>query len=244
MLEGKVAIVTGAGRGIGKEIVTRFVKRGARVVVADLFNAVETAREIGNEDNVLGFEVDLSNVKDIYGMVEIAMKNFGRIDILVNNAGICPTTSLEKITEDEWDKVLAVNLKAPFFCVQAVAEIMKRQRYGRIINISSLAGRAGGIATGCHYAASKAGIIGLTKTLARLLAPYNITVNAIAPGPIATEMTKAFSDDDRQKLVEAIPLKRFGEPWHVAEMVIYLASEAGEWITGATIDINGGIYMA
>ncbi|QGP92780.1 3-oxoacyl-[acyl-carrier-protein] reductase FabG [Neomoorella glycerini] len=244
MLAGRVAIITGSGRGIGREMAARFVNRGAKVVVADLYNAPETAREIGDAGQAIGITVDVSKVKSIQEMVEITLKTYGRIDILVNNAGICPTTPLDKITEEEWDQVLAVNLKSCFFCSQAVAEIMKGQQYGRIINISSFAGRAGGIAPGCHYSASKAGIIGLTKALARLLAPYNITVNAIAPGTMVSEMTRAFSEEKMEEILAAIPLGKLGQPWHVAEMAVYLASDAAEWITGATIDINGGMYMA
>ncbi|MGI9862450.1 3-oxoacyl-ACP reductase family protein [Moorella naiadis] len=244
MLAGKVAIITGAARGIGREMAARFVNQGARVVVADLYNAAETAGELSNETQTLGLTVDVAKVRSINEMVDITIKTFGKVDILVNNAGICPTTPLGEITEEEWDKVLAVNLKSAFFCTQAVAEVMKGQQYGRIINISSFAGRAGGIAPGCHYSASKAGIIGLTKALARILAPYNITVNAIAPGTLASEMTKNFPEAKMEEILAGIPLRKLGQPWYIAEMAVYLASEAAEWITGTTIDINGGMYMA
>lgn len=176
-------------------------------------------------------------------MIEKALRKFKRIDILVNNAGICETTPLEDLTEEQWDRMMEVNLKSAFLCSQAVLSVMKRQRFGRIINISSIAAKTGGLLVGTHYAVSKAGLICLTKCLAKILAPHGINVNAIAPGITETKMMEKFSLEQIEDVRKGIPLLRLGTPEDIAEMVTFLASEKAGFITGETININGGSLM-
>ena len=167
----------------------------------------------------------------------------GRIDILVNNAGVMRPASVEDTTEEEWERIMNVNLKGTFICSKAVMEVMKKQKYGKIVNIASASGKIGGVATGPHYSASKAGIICFTKTLARELAPYGINVNCVAPGPIDTPMFQLFSKETRESIIKRIPLGRIGEPRDVAEAVLFLVSDAAKYITGETLDVNGGFLM-
>jgi len=245
-LKGKVALVTGAGRGIGKATAILLAKEGANVVVndVDLQSAKETAddiRAVGCE--ALLVEADVSDRTEVVKMVETVIKNFTKIDILVNNAGIFSSVPLIDMTEDEWNKIMDVNLKGAFLCSQAVMKFMIEQRSGRIVNIASLAGKVGGIYAGAHYAASKAGVICLTKSLAKQLAQYNINVNAVAPALIETDMMKDWPEQVKETLLRQIPLGRFGTPDEVAETVLFLVSEGANYITGATIDINGGLLM-
>ena len=241
-LEGQVAIVTGGGGGIGKATCLAFAREGADIVIPEvnIANAEAAASEIhalGRKCEVI--ETDVSNGDSVRKMVRQTLNEFGRIDILVNNAGIFSYTRIDACTEEEWDRMMAVNLKGPFLCSQAVMETMKAQRSGRIINLGSLAGQVGGIVASAPYSASKAGVMCLTKSLARVLGEYGITVNSIAPGIAATEMAKNHPDMRAQ-----IPLGRVADASEVASAILFLASDEGRYLTGATLDVNGGIRMA
>lgn len=241
-LEGQVAIVTGGGGGIGKATCLAFAREGADIVIPEvnIANAEAAAAEIqalGRKCEVI--ETDVSNGDSVRAMVRQTLDAFGRVDILVNNAGIFSYTRIDACTEEEWDRMMAVNLKGPFLCSQAVMETMKAQRSGRIINLGSLAGQVGGIVASAPYSASKAGVMCLTKSLARVLGEYGITVNSIAPGVAATEMAKNHPDMRAQ-----IPLGRVADASEIASAILFLASEEGRYVTGATLDVNGGIRMA
>ena len=241
-LEGQVAIVTGGGGGIGKATCLAFAREGADIVIPEvnIANAEAAAAEIqalGRKCKVI--ETDVSNGDSVRAMVRQTLDAFGRVDILVNNAGIFSYTRIDACTEEEWDRMMAVNLKGPFLCSQAVMETMKSQRSGRIINLGSLAGQVGGIVASAPYSASKAGVMCLTKSLARVLGEYGITVNSIAPGVAATEMAKNHPDMRAQ-----IPLGRVADASEIASAILFLASEEGRYLTGATLDVNGGIRMA
>ena len=247
-LKDKTAIVTGAGRGIGKAVVTSYLGFGAKVLAADidekalvfLGDELESKIGAGMLDTI---RVDVSSIKGIKQMVETCIRRFGSIDILVNNAGILHSTSIEDITEEEWDKIMAVNLKSMFFFSQAVLPYMKNKRGGRIINMSSLAGRMGGYKNGLAYSASKAGSIGLSQGMARRVAEYGITVNAIAPGTTESDIIKQFSEEAKRQLRDIIPVGRLGRTVDIADLATFLASDMAGFITGAVIDINGGMYM-
>ena len=241
-LKGQVAIVTGGGGGIGKATCLTFAREGADIVIPEvnIANAEAAAAEIqalGRKCKVI--ETDVSNGESVRTMVRQTLEAFGRIDILVNNAGIFSYTRIDACTEEEWDRMMAVNLKGPFLCAQAVMEPMKTQRSGRIINLGSLAGQVGGIVASAPYSASKAGVMCLTKSLARVLGEYGITVNSIAPGVAATEMAKNHPD-----MTDQIPLGRVADASEIASAILFLASEEGRYLTGATLDVNGGIRMA
>lgn len=243
--DGKVAIITGAARGIGLEIARRMAQTGAAVALVDVAgdDALAAAAALNRQGfTAIGVGVDVSRREAVRQMVEAVAAQWGRIDILVNNAGICPMTPLYAIDETEWDRVLAINLKGPFLCAQAVAPLMQRQGAGKIINIASSAGQMGGLAVGLHYSASKAGILGLTKSLARLLAPA-IQVNAVAPGTTVSEMTAAWDADTLSAIVRTIPMQRLGQPTDVAAAVLFLASNEADFITGQTLSVNGGLWM-
>jgi 3-oxoacyl-[acyl-carrier protein] reductase len=237
----KVAIVTGAASGIGKSCALSFAEKGAKVVVVDLNKrgAEETNLEIQTKGGKAIFiKADVSKKEDVESIVNITENNFGGIDILVNCAGICQIRNIEDITEQEWDKVMSVNLKGTFLMCQSILKGMKKYKGGKIVNMASLAGEVGGIMVGVNYAASKAGIICLTKSLAKYAAPYNINVNSVSPGFISTEMTKDFGYNP-----DTIPLGRVGTPGEVSDVILFLCSDAARYITGANIDVNGGIYM-
>jgi 3-oxoacyl-[acyl-carrier protein] reductase len=237
----KVAIVTGAASGIGKSCALSFAEKGAKVVVVDLNKrgAEETNLEIQTKGGKAIFiKADVSKKEDVESIVNITENNFGGIDILVNCAGICQIRNIEDITEQEWDKVMSVNLKGTFLMCQSILKGMKKYKGGKIVNMASLAGEVGGILVGVNYAASKAGIICLTKSLAKYAAPYNINVNSVSPGFISTEMTKDFGYNP-----DTIPLGRVGTPGEVSDVILFLCSDAARYITGANIDVNGGIYM-
>ena len=242
-LEDKVAIVTGGNQGIGRATALRLAEAGAKVVVASR-NQVrnrQVAAEIEHlfQKEALPLAVDVSDRQAVETLVEAVVNKFGHVDILVNNAGICRLSQpFEELEDAAWDAVLDVNVKGVLHCVRAVIPFFKTQKVGKIVNVASLAGEVGGIATAADYVASKAAVIGLTKSLARYLGPYQVNVNAVAPGFIRTSMTAAMQID-----VGGIPLRSIGEPEDVAEAICFLASPRSRYITGTTLDVNGGLYM-
>ena len=242
----RVAIVTGGANGIGRECCLKLAESGVSVIIADIDYAAaeKTAKTITSSGgDAFPFYVDMANVSEIRSMAAFAIKQYGAIHILINNAGLLHTTAIEDITEEEWDKINSVNLKAVFFACQAVIPCFMENRCGKIINISSMAGRNGGFAVGLAYAASKAGVIGLTKGLAARLAQYQINVNAICPGTTRTPLWDGVPDEELRELERKIPLGRLGETTDIAGLVRYLCSDEASFITGATIDINGGMYI-
>jgi 3-oxoacyl-[acyl-carrier protein] reductase len=245
-LKDRVAIVTGAARGIGKAIALGFFREGARVALVD----VEGERLEILQDEIrrkggqaLSVPCDVSKASEVKRMIDEVQRVFGRIDILVNNAGIIRRGTIETVTEEDWDRVMAVNLKGPFNCSKAVVDIMKKQGYGKIVNVSSIAGKMGDITSAPGYGPSKAGLDALTKTLARQLAGYGIHVNGVAPHAIETEMSAEWPPEKRKAIVDAIPLNRLGKPEDVAEAALFLASDAAAFITGEILDVNGGFLM-
>lgn len=245
--EGKVAIVTGAAQGIGKAIVLALAAEGAKVVVNDInLNKAEAVatqiREMGQ--NAIAVQADVSKATEVNQMVEATLKEFGTIDILVNNAGVLRPTRLEEITEEEWDWVMATNVKGVFLCTKAVLPTMKTKRSGKIVNMASIAGRSTSTFGGAHYTASKAAVLGLTRHTAREVSLFNINVNSLSPGSINTEMVRGSSTPERLEAEAAkIPLGRLGTPEEVADLVLFLASDEASFMTGATVDINGGDLM-
>ena len=245
-LKNNIAIVTGAARGIGKAIALRFAREGAVVVVndLDLEKAQELVREVqSQEKQALAVRADVSNEKEVEEMVSKVYSKFRRIDILVNNAGIIKRGSTENHSYEDWDRVVAVNLRGTYNCSRAVIPIMKKQRCGKIVNISSVAGKVGDIASAPSYGSSKGGINTLTKSLARELAGYGICVNAVAPHAIETEMSSEWPDEKRKEIIAQIPLRRLGRPEEVAAAVLFLASDEASFITGEILDVNGGYLM-
>jgi 3-oxoacyl-[acyl-carrier protein] reductase len=244
LLTDKVALITGAGKGQGLATAEEFARRGAIVVSTDvdddlLADGLKSVQAI--DKRAVSYHLDVSKKDDWSNVVGEVMKEFGRIDILVNNAGYGQSKPFDKITEEEWDRLLDVNLKGAFFGCQIVGPIMREQQSGRIINFSSQAGKSGGILIGVHYSVSKAGMICMTKSIAAALAPYNVTVNAVAPGIVATDFLKSVPNPET--MMSKIPLGRFAEPIEVARAVSFLASEDASYITGEILDINGGILM-
>ncbi len=244
MLEGRVSIVTGGARGIGKAIAMELADAGSDIVIFDVLDeGVDTAREIEKKGRKAGFyKVDITDLDAVNSVVEKVLEEFGRIDILVNNAGITRDTLLMRMEESDFDLVVKVNLKGTFNCTKAVLKPMMKARWGRIINISSIIGLMGNVGQ-ANYAASKAGIIGFTKSVAKELGKRNITVNAVAPGFIRTPMTERLSDEVKEGYFKLIPLGRFGEPEDVAKVVRFLASDDAGYITGQVIQVDGGLLM-
>jgi 3-oxoacyl-[acyl-carrier protein] reductase len=244
-LTGKVALVTGAAQGIGKAVAMLLARNGANMVVSDinLEKVEETAKEIELiGPKTIAIKVDVSNLKEVEQMVETILEKFGKIDILVNNAGITRDKLILRMTEEDWDAVLNVNLKGTFHCTKAVVRHMAKQRSGKIVNIASVVGEMGN-ASQANYSASKAGVIGLTKTIAREFAQRGINVNAIAPGYIETPMTEVLPEKVKEELKRLIPMERLGKPEDVAEAVLFLVSEESNYVTGQVLNVNGGIYM-
>lgn len=244
LLEGKTALITGASRGIGKSIALKFAEEGANIAFTDLEEneqmkeVVKSIQDLGV--NVKGYPSDASDFDDTQNVVQNILKDFGQIDILVNNAGITQDTLLMRMTEDQWNKVLSVNLNSVFNFTKAVQRSMLKQKSGSIINMSSVVGVSGN-AGQANYAASKAGIIGFTKSVAKELGSRNITCNAIAPGFIITEMTGKLQEDVKKAWEEQIPLKRGGTPEEVANTAVFLASDLSNYVTGQVIHVCGGM---
>lgn len=245
-LLGRVAIVTGGARGIGRAIVNQLASLGANVVIGDMLLDVaqQSAEEISSStgNKVIAATVNVTDSKSATDLIDLTLKEFGKVDILVNNAGITRDTLILRMDEADWDAVLNVNLKGVFNCSKAVVRPMMKQRYGRIVNISSVSGQAGQ-AGQTNYSASKAGIIGFTKALAREVASRQITVNAIAPGFIPTALTIDLPEDLKQSILTATPAGRMGKPEEVAAAVAFLASEEAAYINGQVLAVDGGMAM-
>ncbi|MBA7621990.1 3-oxoacyl-[acyl-carrier-protein] reductase FabG [subsurface metagenome] len=240
-LSGKVAIVTGSARGIGREIALRLAEAGANIVISDIADAEPVAEEVkkmGRQS--LAVMTDVTSASDVAGLVEKAIEKFGRIDILVNNAGIARDQLLMRMSDEDWEAVLNVNLKSVFLCTRAVLRHMVKQRWGRIISISSIVGIVGNPGQ-ANYASSKAGVIGFTKTIAREVGSRGITANAIAPGFIVSRMTEQLSEEQKGEMLKRIPLGSLGTPRDVAEAVAFLASEEARYITAQVLGVDGGL---
>jgi len=245
-LKDKVALITGAGRGIGRAISLEFAKEGASVII-NYNKSKEGAEEVKNEIEKIGsrsitIKADVSKKEEIEEMVEKILDKFEKIDILVNNAGIISAAPLQELTEEDWNKIMGVNLKGVFLCSKLVSKIMIKQKKGKIINISSIYGSIFGGQYVMHYTASKAGVANLTKSLAQALAP-NIQVNSISPGNINTEMTRRAGDEFIKKVVEKTSLKRLGKPEEIAKAAVFLASDDSNFITGQNLVIDGGLSL-
>jgi acetoacetyl-CoA reductase len=244
-LEGKVAIVTGGSRGIGEQIAVQLAGRGADVAInyrSRESDAQAVAERIEAEGvRGLAIQADISKMEEARDLIKQVHREWGRVDILVNNAGITRDKSMKKLTDDDWKEVLDTNLGGVYATCSEVLPIMMEQGYGRIINITSFVGQAGNFGQ-ANYAASKGGIIAFTKTMAIEMAKYNITVNAIAPGFTETEMLSQVPQKIRDKILERVPMGRFGKPEEIARAVVFIAAE-GDYITGQQINVNGGVYM-
>ncbi|MDR1773449.1 MAG: 3-oxoacyl-[acyl-carrier-protein] reductase [Clostridioides sp.] len=245
-LSGKVALVTGGSRGIGKEIAIKLATFGADIAINYTSNE-DLAKDLQNQIQSLDrkcniYKCDVSNLEEVTQMVCDIVKEFGKIDILINNAGITKDALLIRMKEDDFDRVIDVNLKGTFNCIKSASKYMMKKRYGKIINMASVVGVIGN-AGQANYCASKAGIIGLTKSVARELATRNINVNAIAPGFIKTDMTDVLSDDLKEQMLSTIPKKEFGTPEDIANLAVFLASDMSNYITGQVINVDGGMVM-
>ncbi|MCI8669661.1 MAG: beta-ketoacyl-ACP reductase [Lachnospiraceae bacterium] len=245
MLENKIAIVTGASRGIGESIAIRFAKEGANVVVAsrNYAKCEEVVKKIIKQGGTaVSFAVDITDFEQTKAMVDFIIERYGRVDILVNNAGIKDDNFFEKMSCEQWMNVISTNLNGTFFCTKAVVNYMIEQQYGRIINIASIAGQKGA-RTQANYAASKAGIIGMTVTLSQELGLKGITVNAVSPGLVSTDMVENIPQKIKERNLKKIPLGRFGKPEEIASVVMMLASDDGAYCNGMICEVNGGICI-
>jgi len=241
-LAGKVALVTGAASGIGRACSSALVAEGAQVVLADLDgDGAERAKsELGA---TASSPLDVTDPDDVDALVAHADQTLGSLDVLVTCAGVFHATPFDEITPEEWDRVQAVNLRGTFLVCQAAVKAMLPRRKGRIVTVASLAGQVGGLAAGASYAASKAGVVALTKSIARFAGPFGITANCVNPGVIETPMIAAWPAEVRERTVEATPLGRTGTPEEVAAVVVWLASDAAAFVHGAHVDVNGGLHM-
>jgi len=244
-LKDRVALVTGGGRGIGRAVALKLAAAGASVVVNDI--SEETAGAVADEVKALGrpslaIAADVSSATDVTRLIETAIEKFGQIDILVNNAGIARDQLLLRMSEEDWDRVINIDLKSVFLCTKAALRHMLKARKGRIINMASIVGLVGNPGQ-ANYASAKAGVIGFTRSIAKEVASRSITVNAIAPGFIDTDMTKGLAEKQRQELMSSIPLGRLGTPEDVADAVAFLASDAAAYITGQVLAVDGGMTM-
>lgn len=242
-LTGQVALITGGSRGIGRSIAKVFGEAGAKVVIVarDSSRLADAAHQLQNGGlEVFELTADISDAGQASKVVIDVLAKYGQIDVLVNNAGVLQAGPITDFAAPDWDRMIAVNLNSAFYLCRSLAPAMMERRAGRIINISSITAETGGVSGSVQYSASKGGLLSFTKTLARDLAPYNITVNAICPGQIETDMG-TLSGDARRRVIDMIPLKRFGTPDDIAYCALFLASNAASYITGATIDVNGGV---
>ena len=245
-LKDQVAVVTGGAQGIGRAICHTLAASGAVVVVADLNleGAQHAAADISRTGaRAIAARVDVAEESSVRSLYELVMRDARRLDILVNNAGICRAIPILDIDVAEWDRVLAVNLRGTFLMSREAFRLMKEQRRGKIISLASAAAKVGGLTAGAHYSASKAGVICFTKSLALQAAPFKINVNAVCPGPTATEMTEAWGDETNRAFAEKIPWKEYGQPQDIADAVAFLASSRARYITGEILDVNGGFVM-
>jgi 3-oxoacyl-[acyl-carrier protein] reductase len=245
-LSGSVAIITGAGGAIGGATARLFAREGARVVLADVRKEgiEEIARQVAASGGKAScVTLDVSDEKDVVALVRSTLDTCGTLDILVNNAAISMTTPILDIDAADWDRVLAVNLRSVFLLSREAFRVMKTRRKGKIISMASASAKIGGLVVGAHYAASKAGVICFTKSLALQAAPFGINVNAVCPGPTRTPMTDAWGEKANEEFAAKIPFKRYGEPEEIAEAILFLASERSRYITGEIIDVNGGLIM-
>lgn len=245
-LKSKVALVTGGSRGIGREIALELAKTGVDIAITYV-NNLEKASIVIEEIisygvRAIAIQANVSIEEDVTNMIKTIEKELGSVDILVNNAGVTKDNLLIRMKEDEWDEVMNVNLKGTFLCTKAVSRSMMKKRYGKIINITSVVGIMGNAGQG-NYSASKAGVIGFTKSMAKELASRGIRVNAIAPGFIETDMTESLNDEIKEAMINAIPLNSFGSPKDIANVVIFLASENSDYITGQVISVDGGMAI-
>lgn len=244
-MDQKVAVITGSARGIGKAIAEKLARQGFQIVICDIDDSqiqltVKEIEKLGTKS--IGVKVDVTKTNEVEHLFEEAAKAFGRVDVLVNNAGITRDTLIVRMQESDWDAVIAVNLKGTFNCLKAAAKIMMKQRSGKIINISSVVGVMGNVGQ-ANYSASKGGVISLTKTAAKELAARGVTVNAIAPGYIETDMTKSLPEAVKQAFINEIPLRRSGKAEDVANVVSFLTSAAADYVTGQVIHVDGGMVM-
>ena len=243
----KIVVVTGGGQGIGKAICLKFALANGKVIIIDMNE--ETAKTVKDEIKEKGFDAvaykgDVSNAEGMKTIFDGILAKYGRVDVLINNAGIVSTKAFMDASEEDWDRIMSINLKGVFNTCHSVFPAMVAQRHGKIINIASIAGkRGGGIFGNTLYATSKAGVIGMTKGLAREGGPYGINVNAICPGPTKTAMIEGFTGEKRENFLNTIPLRRFGEPEDVANMALFLASDMARQITGEISDVDGGVML-
>lgn len=245
-LKDKVAVITGGSRGIGKATAIKLAELGAKVVI-NYTSRPESAADVvkiikENKGEAVSVKADVSNISEVKDMMKFVVDNFGRIDILINNAGITKDTLILRMNDEDWDKVINTNLKGAFNCIKEASRYMIKNRYGKIVNVSSVIGIIGNVGQ-ANYSASKAGIIGLTKSAAKEFASRGINVNAIAPGFIDTEMTQVLKEDVRSEMLSAIPLGRFGTPEDVSNVITFLVSPYSDYITGQVIHIDGGMVM-
>lgn len=244
--EGKVAVITGAAQGMGKQVAIDMAAEGAKVVISDIL--LELLEKVKNEiesagGTCLALYCDVSKRDQVDKMIEKAHKTFGRIDILINNAGLLKTGTIEELTDELIDKTLDINVKGPLYAIRAVTPIMKAQRYGRIINVASVTGKRGDNKTTIVYGASKGAVITITRSAARALGPYGITVNAIAPHAVMTTMMQYWDEGKKREAIEQIPVRRLGTVHDISYLMMFLASDESSYITGECININGGYYM-
>ena len=245
-LKSKVSIITGAATGIGRATAIIFGEEGSTVIAADIdFNGVKDTVNMINEQGytALPMNMDLSSINNIKDFVKKVLDKYKRIDILINNAGLFSTLPILKMTENEWDKVMDINLKGTFFLSKEVLPIMIRQKYGKIVNVSSLAAKRGGVTSGINYAASKAGVLSVTKCLAKYSAPYGINVNAVIPSFCDTPMFRSLPEEKQDSAIKSIPLGRLARPDELGKAILFLASDDASYITGEILDVNGGVLM-
>lgn len=246
VLKHKIAIVTGGGSGIGQATCLTFAREDANVAVVDLNLAAAqaTAKEVEAWGvQALAIGADVSQPDDVQRMTGAALEKFGRVDVLVNAAGIFQSVPIEELSVEDWDRLMRVNLRSVFLCCQSVTKVMKQQRSGKIVSIASLAAQVGGVFAGANYSAAKAGIVTFTKSLAKQVAGFNINVNCVNPGPCDTPMAREWPPDAVEKTLSQCPLGRLAQPQEIANVIVFLASDAASYIHGAHVDVNGGVYM-